>query len=92
FQKHSPLHDGATLIHNGKVTMAAAFLPLTSQEGLSKALALDTFSLQPVFLNTPRLLMRGSITKRPDATASLYTSQGAWPPSAEFSKMSWTSR
>lgn len=38
FQKHSPLHDGAVLIHNGKITMAAAFLPLTSQEGLSKAL------------------------------------------------------
>ena len=38
FQKHSPLHDGAMLIHNGKITMAAAFLPLTSQEGLSKAL------------------------------------------------------
>jgi len=38
FQKYSPLHDGAMLIHNGKITMAAAFLPLTSQEGLSKAL------------------------------------------------------
>lgn len=38
FQKHSPLHDGAVLIHNGKINMAAAFLPLTSQEGLSKAL------------------------------------------------------
>jgi len=38
FQKHSPLHDGAMLIHNGKITMAAAFLPLTSQEGLSKDL------------------------------------------------------
>ena len=38
FQKHSPLHDGAMLIHNAKITMAAAFLPLTSQEGLSKAL------------------------------------------------------
>lgn len=38
FQKHSPLHDGAVLIHNGKITMASAFLPLTSQEELSKAL------------------------------------------------------
>lgn len=38
FQKHSPLHDGSVLIHNGKITMAAAFLPLTSQEGLSKKL------------------------------------------------------
>lgn len=36
FQKHSPLHDGAVLIHNGKITMAAAFLPLTSREGLTQ--------------------------------------------------------
>ena len=38
FQKHSPLHDGAVLINNGKITMAAAFLPLTSQDGLNKKL------------------------------------------------------
>ena len=38
FQKHSPLHDGAVLIRNGKITMASVFLPLTSQDGLGKEL------------------------------------------------------
>ena len=36
FQKHSPLHDGAVLMHNGRISMAASFLPLTLREGLSK--------------------------------------------------------
>ena len=36
FQKHSPLHDGAVLMNNGRITMAASFLPLTLREGLSK--------------------------------------------------------
>ncbi|NNG02142.1 MAG: diadenylate cyclase [Desulfobacteraceae bacterium] len=38
FQKNSPLHDGAMLIDNGKIFMAAAFLPMTFQEGLGKEL------------------------------------------------------
>ena len=36
FQKHSPLHDGAVLMHNGRITMAACFLPLTLREGVAK--------------------------------------------------------
>lgn len=36
FNKHSPLHDGAVLIRNGRITMASSFLPLTSQEGLAR--------------------------------------------------------
>jgi len=36
FQKHSPLHDGAVLMRNGRITMAASFLPLTSREELTK--------------------------------------------------------
>lgn len=36
FEKHSPLHDGAMLIHNGRIKMVSAFLPLTSKDGISK--------------------------------------------------------
>ncbi len=36
FEKHSPLHDGAMLIHNGRIKMVSAFLPLTSRDGISK--------------------------------------------------------
>ena len=36
FQKHSPLHDGAIIIHNGRISMVSTFLPLTVREGLSK--------------------------------------------------------
>jgi uncharacterized protein (TIGR00159 family) len=36
FDKHSPLHDGAVLIHNGRIATASAFLPLTSRDGLDK--------------------------------------------------------
>jgi uncharacterized protein (TIGR00159 family) len=36
FEKHSPLHDGAMLVHNGRITMVSAFLPLTSRDGVSK--------------------------------------------------------
>ena len=38
FQKQSPLHDGAVQMQNGRITMAASFLPLTSQEGVAKEL------------------------------------------------------
>ncbi|MGB5620701.1 MAG: diadenylate cyclase [Desulfobacterales bacterium] len=38
FQKQSPLHDGAAQMQNGRITMAASFLPLTSQEGVAKEL------------------------------------------------------
>ena len=36
FNKESPLHDGAAILRNGRLTSAASFLPLTSQEGLRK--------------------------------------------------------
>jgi diadenylate cyclase len=36
FNKESPLHDGAAVLRNGRLTSAASFLPLTSQEGLPK--------------------------------------------------------
>ena len=36
FEKHSPLHDGAMLVHNGRIKMVSAFLPLTSREGIAK--------------------------------------------------------
>ena len=36
FQKYSPLHDGAVLMHNGRISMASSFLPLTLREGLTK--------------------------------------------------------
>jgi diadenylate cyclase len=36
FIKESPLHDGAAVIRNGRLTSVASFLPLTSQEGLRK--------------------------------------------------------
>jgi len=34
FQKGSPLHDGAMLIRNGRVSLVACYLPLSSHEGL----------------------------------------------------------
>lgn len=34
FQKESPLHDGALLIRNGRVSKVACYLPLSSAEGL----------------------------------------------------------
>ncbi|MFC1822650.1 diadenylate cyclase CdaA [Thermodesulfobacteriota bacterium] len=34
FQKESPLHDGAILIRSGRVVQVAAYLPLSSDEGL----------------------------------------------------------
>ncbi|RJQ49527.1 MAG: diadenylate cyclase [Desulfobacteraceae bacterium] len=37
FQKGSPLHDGAVLIRDGKVIRVAAYLPLSSAEGLPPA-------------------------------------------------------
>jgi diadenylate cyclase len=36
FQKESPLHDGATLIRNGRITQVACYLPLSPEEGLPK--------------------------------------------------------
>jgi hypothetical protein len=36
FQKESPLHDGAMLIRNGRVSQVAGYLPLSSSEGLPK--------------------------------------------------------
>jgi hypothetical protein len=36
FQKESPLHDGAMLIRNGRVSLVAGYLPLSSAEGLPK--------------------------------------------------------
>lgn len=36
FQKGSPLHDGAVLISHGDIVQVAAYLPLTSREGLPK--------------------------------------------------------
>jgi len=36
FQNHSLLHDGAVLIRHGRVTQAACYLPLSSDEGLPK--------------------------------------------------------
>ncbi|MGB5986787.1 MAG: diadenylate cyclase CdaA, partial [Desulfobacterales bacterium] len=36
FQKNSPLHDGAVLIRNGRISMAASFLPLTPRKGLDR--------------------------------------------------------
>lgn len=36
FIKESPLHDGATLISNGKILKASCFLPLSVQENLPK--------------------------------------------------------
>lgn len=34
FQKHSPLHDGAIVIRDGRVTHVACYLPLSSDGGL----------------------------------------------------------
>jgi diadenylate cyclase len=34
FQKESPLHDGAVLIQEGRIQLAACYLPLSSEEGL----------------------------------------------------------
>jgi diadenylate cyclase len=36
FQKKSPLHDGATLIRDGRITQVACYLPLSPDEGLPK--------------------------------------------------------
>ena len=36
FQKESPLHDGATLIRDGRITQVACYLPLSPEEGLPK--------------------------------------------------------
>jgi diadenylate cyclase len=36
FQKDSPLHDGAMVLRNGRVTLVACYLPLSSDEDLPK--------------------------------------------------------
>lgn len=36
FQRESPLHDGAVLIKDGRVTQVACYLPLSPDEGLPK--------------------------------------------------------
>ncbi len=36
FQKTSPLHDGAILIHNGRIVSAGCILPLSRDEALSR--------------------------------------------------------
>jgi uncharacterized protein (TIGR00159 family) len=36
FQKESPLHDGAVLIRDGRITQVACYLPLSPDEGLPK--------------------------------------------------------
>ncbi|MBU2499196.1 MAG: diadenylate cyclase CdaA [Proteobacteria bacterium] len=36
FQKESPIHDGATVIRDGRITRVATYLPLSSDEGLPK--------------------------------------------------------
>lgn len=36
FQKESPLHDGAILIRDGRITQVACYLPLSPEEGLPK--------------------------------------------------------
>lgn len=36
FQKESPLHDGATLIRDGRIIQVACYLPLSPDEGLPK--------------------------------------------------------
>jgi len=38
FEPNTPLHDGAVIIHNGRVLAAACFLPLTENPYLSKEL------------------------------------------------------
>ncbi len=38
FFKNSPLHDGAVIIRNGRIHSAGCFLPLTSNDNLSKEL------------------------------------------------------
>lgn len=38
FQKESPLHDGAAVIHNGELKMAGCFLPLSLSDGLPQHL------------------------------------------------------
>ncbi len=38
FEPNTPLHDGAAIIHNGRVLAAACFLPLTENPYLSKEL------------------------------------------------------
>ncbi len=38
FQKESPLHDGAAVIHNGELKMAGCFLPLSLSDGLPQDL------------------------------------------------------
>jgi diadenylate cyclase len=37
FQKDSPLHDGAAVIRNGRLTLVACYLPLSSDENLPKS-------------------------------------------------------
>ncbi|MBN1105940.1 MAG: diadenylate cyclase CdaA, partial [Deltaproteobacteria bacterium] len=34
FQKQSPLHDGATVLRDGRITLVASYLPLSSNESL----------------------------------------------------------
>ncbi len=36
FQKESPLHDGAILIRDGRITQVACYLPLSPEQGLPK--------------------------------------------------------
>jgi uncharacterized protein (TIGR00159 family) len=37
FQKQSPLHDGAMVLREGRITHVASYLPLSSNEGLPQA-------------------------------------------------------
>lgn len=38
FEKNTPLHDGAVIIHNGRIESATCYLPLTKSENVSKSL------------------------------------------------------
>ena len=38
FEKNTPLHDGAVLIQNGKITAATCYLPLSESTNISKSL------------------------------------------------------
>ena len=38
FEPNTPLHDGAVVMHNGRITAAACFLPLSENSSISKEL------------------------------------------------------
>lgn len=40
FNKHSPLHDGAVIIHNGKIKAARCILPVSEKDDLSASFGL----------------------------------------------------